>query len=155
MKDLWNKYWKILEETNMELNGFLEEGGLSTLSIGKAKKFLASWNKQKKMAADLDQYITPVEAMEVKIPYQSEEFTEMWQRWKDYLSEQYGQLMRSRSEVSALEYLDKISKADEAKAIYILRYAMANRYRNFFEIDERAAKQPAKEENSGAGSGYE
>ena len=150
MKDLWNKYWKLLEETNMELNAFLEEGGLSTISIGKSKKFLTSWNKQKKMAADLDQFITPVEAMEVKFPFNSDEFTEMWQRWKDYLSEQYGQLMRSRSEVSALEYLDKISKSDEEKAIYILRYAMANRYRNFFEIDERAAKQPAKEENSGS-----
>ncbi len=154
MKDLFNKYWKALEETGNELQSFLEEGGLSSLSIAKSKKLICAWNKQKKLATELDQFITPVEALEVKIPYASTEFTDMWQRWKDYLSEQWGQLMRSRAEVSALEYLDKISNADEAKAIYILRYAMANRYRNFFAIDEKDAKQPAKEEPAGKGSGY-
>lgn len=148
MKEKWNEYWKQLEITNNELQDFLENGGLSSLSIAKTKKLLAAWNKQKKLAAEMDQYITPVEPVDIKIPFHSDEFTAMWERWRNYLKEQYGQLMRSRAELSALEYLDNISKSDDKKAIHILRYAMANRYRNFFEIDEKTTKQPAKEESA-------
>ena len=50
--------------------------------------------------------------------------------------------MRSRSEQSALEHLNKIAKSDDARAIEYLRYAMANRYRNFFAIDEKDAALP-------------
>lgn len=147
MKEKWNEYWKLLEKTNDELQFFLENGGLSTISIGKAKKLIDAWNKQKKLAGELDQYITPVDPVEVKIPFQSNEFIEMWDRWKKYLQEQFGQQMKSRAEMSAIEYMTEISKDDDKKAVQILRYAMANRYRNFFEIDEKTTKQPAKGEN--------
>lgn len=146
----WNEYWKQLETTDKELVEFLENGCLSTIAATKSKKFLDAWNKQKKLAAEMDQYIAPVEATQVKIPFGSKEFEEMWTRWKEYLSEQHGQLMRSRSEISALEHLDKIAKADESRAIEFLRYAMANRYKNFFPIDEKDIKQPAKGESGSA-----
>jgi DNA repair photolyase len=134
-----------MESVEDELQEFLSNG-LSTVTLKSSRKFISSWNAFKKLAADMDQYITPVEPMEVKSPFASEEFDKMWKRWKEYLSEQHGQLMRTRSEVSALEYLDKISKSEEKKAIYILRYAMANRYRNFFEIEEKDTKKPAKDD---------
>jgi len=142
----WNEYWKQLETTDKELVEFLENGCLSTIAATKSKKFLDAWNKQKKLAAEMDQYIAPVEAAQVKIPFQSKEFDEMWTRWKEYLSEQHGQLIRSRSEISALEHLEKIAKADDARAIEFLRYAMANRYRNFFVIDEKDTGLPPKED---------
>ncbi len=146
MNEKWNEYWKSLEKTNDELQFFLENGGLSTISITKSKKLIDAWNKQKKLAAELDQFITPVEAVDIKITFTTQEFNLMWERWKGYLQEQHGQAMRSRSELSAIEYLTDISKGDEKKAINILRYAMSNRYRNFFEIDEKTTKQPAKDE---------
>lgn len=145
MQDKWNEYWQQLEKCDQELNTFLENGCLSTIAAGKARKFLDAWNKQKKLAADFDKYITPVEALQVEIPFKSTQFADMWKRWKDYLSEQHGQLMRSRSEQSALEHLNKIAKSDDARAIEYLRYAMANRYRNFFAIDEKDASMPPAE----------
>ena len=139
MQEKWNEYWKQLLAVEKELNEFLEDGCLSTIAVGKAKKFLSAWNKQKKLASEMDDYISPVEATQVKIPFKSKAFEEMWTRWKEYLSEQHGQLIRSRSEISALEHLEKISKGNDARAIDFLRYAMANRYRNFFVIDEKDA----------------
>ena len=148
MQTKWNEYWKQLEAVDKELTEFLENGCLSTIAATKAKKFIDAWNKQKKLAADMDDYISPVDAMQVKIPFNSKAFEEMWQRWKEYLSEQHGQLIRSRSEQSALEHLEKISKADDARAVEFLRYAMANRYRNFFVIDEKDTAFPPKQESN-------
>ena len=146
MQTKWNEYWKQLETVDKELTEFLENGCLSTIAAGKAKKFLNAWNTQKKIAYELDQYITPVEGLQVKIPFKSKAFEEMWTRWKEYLSEQHGQLVRSRSEQSALEHLEKIAKGDDARAIDFLRYAMANRYRNFFVIDEKDTGLPPRPE---------
>lgn len=149
----WNEYWKQLEKADEELNEFIENGGLSSLSITKMKKFLQSWNKQKKLAQELDQYISPLEAVTIEIPFESQAFSEMWIRWKDYLLEQHGQLMKSRSEKSALEHLKKISRGNDDKAIEYLRYAMANRYRNFFQVEDKDNKQPAFGDNSGSAFG--
>jgi len=154
MQDKWNEYWLQLEKCDTELNAFLDNGCLSTIAAGKAKAFLAAWNKQKKLAADFDKYITPVEAIEVELPFKSTQFADMWKRWKDYLSEQHGQIMRSRSELSAVEHLNKISKSDDARAIEYLRYAMANRYRNFFAIDEKDASMPPLPEKTGKTSDW-
>lgn len=148
MQTKWNEYWKQLLNVDKELTEFLENGCLSTIAVTKAKKFIAAWNLMKKLADDMDDFISPVEAMQVKIPFKGKAFEEMWQRWKEYLSEQHGQLLRSRSEQSALEHLEKISKADEKRAIEFLRYAMANRYRNFFVIDEKDTGLPPKPEGS-------
>lgn len=154
MKEKWEQIWKQLEKSDDELTAFLENAAISTLAMRKMQKFTAEWDKVKKLATEFDQYITPVEAIEVKVPFRSKYFEDMWQRWKDYLSEQHGQLMRTRSEKSALEHLVDISKSDEERAIAILRYAMANRYKNFFAIDEKDTKQPAKGESAGQGSDF-
>lgn len=144
----WNEYWKQIESCDKELNDFLENGGLSSIALSKARKFLSAWSKQKKMAYELDQYISPVEPLLFELPFQSEQFAEMWSRWKDYLSEQHGQLLKSRSEKSALEHLYKLSKGNDDVAVDFLRYAMANRYRNFFYIEAVDTKQPAKGEGA-------
>lgn len=149
----WEEFWKQLEATDKELTEFLENGGLSSLSHTKAKKFINAWNKQKKMASELDQYISPVAPAQVEIPFKSSKFTEMWSRWKDYLLEQHGQLIRSRSEISALEHLKKITKGNDELAIECLRYAMANRYRNFFLVEDKDNKMPATGDNSGSAFG--
>ena len=144
----WNEYWQQIESCDEELSDFLENGGLSSIAISKSKKFLSNWNKQKKMAHELDQYISPVDPLIFESPFQSEHFAEIWARWKEYLTEQHGQLMKSRSEKSALEHLHKLSKGNDDRAVDFLRYAMANRYRNFFYVDDLDSKQPAKGEGA-------
>lgn len=149
----WEEFWKQLELTDNELNDFLENGGLSTIALTKAKKFIQAWNKQKKIASEIDQYISPVVPAQVEIPFRSSGFSEMWTRWKDYLLEQHGQLIKSRSEISALEHLKRITKGNDELAIECLRYAMANRYRNFFLVEDKDNKMPAMGDNSGSAFG--
>ena len=153
MKNKWKAITEQLTKADTEFEFFLDNGGLTSISHMKSEKFRKEFNSLKKTAADFDKYISPVE-IEIKFPFHTTEMTEMWERWKNYLSEQHGELVRTNSEQCALEHLAKISKGDEAKAVEFLRYAMACRYRNFFAIDEKATKEPAREEKPGKGSAY-
>lgn len=146
MKATWEKCWKQLDKTESALNNFLENGGLSTSALSKSKAFIKEWNAYKKQAAEFDNFISPVDPCEIKFPFRTEAMTDMWKRWKNYLGEQHGQSMGSHSEQSALEQLMEYAKGDEEKAVKFLRYAMTNRYRNFFAIEEKDTKQPAKDE---------
>ena len=154
MKTHWEELWVQLERADEAFTTFLETGGLSTLSLKKSDKFHREWNAIKKLATAFDQYITPIDPLEVVPKYTSAEFSDMWTRWKEYLAEQHGQLMRTRAEQSALEHIADISKGNEQQAIRFLRYAMANRYKNFFAIEEKEYKQPPKGESPGTGSDF-
>jgi len=154
MRIAWEKAWKQLDKTESALNDFLANGGLSSIALTKSKAFIKEWNGYKKLVTDFDNFLTPGEPLIVQSAFKTDAVAEMWTRWKNYLSEQHGQSMGTNSEQSALELLHEYSKGDEEKAVKFLRYAMTNRYRNFFAIEEKDMKQPAKEEAPGKGSGY-
>jgi len=153
MKKKWELITNQLVKTEKELQDFLDNGGLSTPAISKSKKFIKEWNSFQLLIKDFDNYIAPVEPMEIKFPFKTEAMTEMWKRWKNYLAEQHGQLMRTYSEQSSLEQLEEYSKGDEEKAVKFLRYAMHGRYKSFFAIEEKDMKQPAKGD-TGSGSDF-
>ena len=150
MKEKWEQFSTEVEKSNSELNDFLSNAGLNTLVLKKAEKFVKQWNNTKKLALEIEKYIMVVDPLEIQFPFKNERLTEMWQRWKDYLSEQHGQLIRTRSEKSAIEHLMELAKGDEEKAVKFLRYAMTNRYKNFFAIEEKDTKQPDKRETKGS-----
>ena len=150
MKEKWEQFSTEVEKSNSELNDFLSNAGLNTLVLKKAEKFVKQWNSTKKLALEIEKYIMVVDPLEIQFPFKNERLSEMWQRWKDYLSEQHGQLIRTRSEKSAIEHLMELAKGDEEKAVKFLRYAMTNRYRNFFAIEEKDTKQPDKRETKGS-----
>ena len=150
MKDKWEQFSTEVEKSNSELNDFLSNAGLNTLVLKKAEKFVKQWNSTKKLALEIEKYIMVVDPLEIQFPFKNERLTEMWQRWKDYLSEQHGQLIRTRSEKSAIEHLMELAKGDEEKAVKFLRYAMTNRYKNFFAIEDKDTKQPDKRETKGS-----
>jgi len=153
MKATWEKVWKQLDKTEDSLNDFLKNGGLSSIALTKSKEFVKVWNTFKKQLDAFDNFISPVEPLDVKSPFKSEAVVDMWKRWKNYLAEQHGQSMGSCSEQSSLEQLFEFSKGDEEKAVKFLRYAMHGRYKSFFAIEEKDMKQPAKD-NTGTGSDF-
>ena len=146
MKEHWEKLTKQLDDMDSAFNDFLANGMLSKLSADKVKPVVKQFNGLKKQIADFDTFVAPVEPLELNYSFDSDELREMWQRWKEYLSEQHGQAMRTRSEKSAMEHLNDISGGDEKKAIRYLRFAMANRSKSFYVVAESDNKQPAKEE---------
>lgn len=146
MKQKWAEIGKALTDADKEFNSFLDTSNLTASDLKNIQKFIKAWNALKKQAVDFDTYLQPADALEIELPFKSEVFERMWKRWKEYLSEQHGILIRSRSEVSALEHLFDISKGDENAAMYYLRYAMTTRYRSFFVVDEKDATKPASPE---------
>ncbi len=155
MKQKWTEICTVLTNADKELTDFIEACGMSAMDLKRMQKFIKVWNDLKKQANDFDKYLLPPEALEPELPFNSEVFLLMWKRWKEYLSEQHGILMRSRSELSSLEHINNISGGDENKAIYFLRYAMTNRYKSFFVLDEKATKEPAKDETQAKKSDFD
>lgn len=146
MKATWDKLTKQLDELDHSFSDFLVNGMLSKVTADKVKPVVKQFNALKKQIADFDAFVAPVEPIELHYSFDSQDLREMWQRWKEYLSEQHGQTMRTRSEKSAMEHLNDISGGDEQKAIKYLRYAMANRSKSFYVVGESDSKQPAKDD---------
>lgn len=76
-------------------------------------------------------------------PFDSEEFFEIWQLWKDYKKEQFRFTFKGViSEQAQLKRLGELSFGDEKYAIEIINYAISQTWRGLFPI-------PLKEQQNG------
>lgn len=146
----WNEMCGQIETCEGKISEFMSNAGLSSLQLKKLQKYLGEWNKLKKMAEVLDQFIAPVDPIQVESPFDQEDFRYIWKTWKEYLQEQHGKLMKTRMEQMALDYLTEISDNDPDLAISYLRYAMANGYRSFFKVEANTKVTPPKTEKDGS-----
>ena len=140
----WNEICNQIEASDEILNKFIDASGLSVTQLKKLNKFICEWNKVKKLADAFDQFISPVDPIKVESPFDQEDLRFIWKTWKDYLQEQHGRLMRTRMEQMSLDYLAEISDGNPDSAIFFLRFAMANGYKNFFRVDKKDINQPTK-----------
>ena len=74
---------------------------------------------------------------EIKLPYESEAFTEAWQEWKDYLIEQHGIRISSRAQRWQLHFLKTYSNNKEEYAINLMHYCMSKLYVTFYKFTEK------------------
>ena len=148
MINRWNEICNQIDASEETLAKFIEESGLSVSQMRNLNKFVCEWNKVKKLAESFDQFISPVDPIRVESPFDQEDFRYIWKTWKDYLLEQHGQLVRSRAEQMALDHLADISESNPDTAIFFLRFAMANRYKNFFKVDIKDVNKPTKTNDS-------
>ena len=140
----WNDITTQVEVADKKLLDFVNNSGQSVTQLNKIKKFFGEWNKMKKLMEDFDTYLSPVDPIKVESPFDHEDFRLIWKRWKDYLCEQHGRLMRSRMEQEALTYLAEIADNNYLLAIGYLRFAMANGYKSFFKVEEKQKSTPPK-----------
>lgn len=134
MREQWDKMGtdvRNLQEAMQELLEILPQSPTFFKSETKVKK---TWDKFKKSFNDFDGFISPMKAIEVKEPWNDPEFLSTWKMWKEYLQEQHGVWMRSRSEVMALKHLKDLSGNNPKEAVRFLEFAMAGRYQNFFKV---------------------
>lgn len=72
--------------------------------------------------------------IEVVLPWQSDQFKNMWEQWKRYKSKEFQFNYKSeQSQQSALMQLASLAEGDETKAIAIIKNSMANGWKGFFE----------------------
>lgn len=81
-----------------------------------------------------------VKPVEIKLPWDTNTFKKAWQNWKEYLAEQHGIKISSRTEQKQLENLFKISDKDEKKAQAMIDYSISSFYRTLFKLDEKEKK---------------
>ena len=146
LQSLMEQFWSSLIDANDELNSFIIFG-MPSSTEKRHKDFVRKWNSMKDKAETLCDQIeqqadTSVPAVEVKLPWSSDEFKNVWQNWKDYLSEQHNKRIKSRWEYAALNYLKELCEDKEATAIEYLQFAMANGYPRFFKVTKKSYEQP-------------
>ena len=124
------QFWQSLADANDELNAFIN-GGLPSSTEKRHKDFVRRWEKMKEKAEVLcdqieNQADASIEPVEIVLPWNSSQFSEAWQNWKEYLIEQHHKYVKSRMEY-AIEYL---------------QFAMANGYPRFFKVTNKNYEQP-------------
>ena len=66
-------------------------------------------------------------------PFDSVEFTNAWQAWKNYRQSEHKSKYRSlESEQIALKYLTELARGDELTAIRIIQQSIGNTWKGFF-----------------------
>ncbi|MFZ4705489.1 MAG: hypothetical protein ACOYMF_05720 [Bacteroidales bacterium] len=146
----WNDVCTQIELTDKKLTEFIDKAGLSTLQLNRLKKFLKEWNETKKLANAFDDFLSPVDPIEIESPFDQDDFRYIWKTWKEYGQEQHGRLMRSRMEQMSLHYLAEISENNPDQAIGYLRFAMANGYKSFFKVEAKDKTTPPKTNKNGS-----
>lgn len=120
-----------MEKSNSELENFLQNGGLTNSLIKKFSGFVKDWNALKKLMEEFDQFIMPIEPIINILPWETPAFIEAWKYWKEYLQEQHGQTLRSRSEKASLAYLESLAGSHEEEAIKIINFSCYIRAKSF------------------------
>ena len=134
MKEIWNDAWNELECVNKRMNEYLEKSTVNSL-----KQLTTAINRLNEKCEKFDTYMQPSEPKEIELPFTSKEFADTWNTWKDYLQEQHGQVIRSRSQQSALTILKQYAEDNEETAIFMLHHAMMTRARNFYKVTKETA----------------
>mgnify|MGYP005932144635 CR=1 FL=1 len=137
MQKHWDKLWEKIVETDKQFDEYLQNAGLGTLGIKKTKGVVKAWNDLKKLAEEFDQFVTPVDPVTNILPWETSKFVGKWKFWKEYLQEQHGQVMRSRSEKMALEYLAMLAGDNEERACQIIDFSCYLRAKSFIIPPEK------------------
>ncbi len=141
----WNFFWKQIELTAEEFNAYIDSG-IPVIAQQKIARFIREFDKLKQLAVKMDEIIqNPIEPIEVKLPFEEEEFIVVWKYWKAYRLESFGRAYKSREEQKVLDYLDEISEGRPDVAIKFLNFAMAGSYQKFFKVTENSYTNPPKD----------
>lgn len=143
MKDHWETLGSELQSFKEQLEGLLEMLPQSNKFYQKTTVLNKGWKKVQRACDEMDPFISPVKSVLVNSPLlANNEFKATWQYWKDYLNEQHGIVMRSRTELMALKRLMEISAEKPELAIKYLEFAMSRGDKNFYLVKE--VEEPAK-----------
>lgn len=150
MRQTWDKTFENLTTLGQMLDDLLQILPQSASFKKRSTRIRRKWNQIQGNVTELDEYISSqVDALDVKLPFDTEKFFEAWQYWKEYLIEQHNIRMKSRYEIMALQELVQINDNDQQECIRCLKYAMAHGYRKFFKLDPKQSNQePIKQESN-------
>ncbi|MFT4073496.1 MAG: hypothetical protein QM654_16420 [Dysgonamonadaceae bacterium] len=136
MKPQWDRLSTQYIDVSKLLKEFLMLTTEKKFERGK-KAITDKFNKLTAMMEEFDRYIQPISPITIRMPFESDVFSEKWQFYKDFLLEQHQTFLSSRSEQIMLNKLKKWSSKSEEKAIEYLDFLIVNRYKKFFRPSDK------------------
>ncbi|MDH6355441.1 hypothetical protein M2132_001784 [Dysgonomonas sp. PH5-45] len=149
MKPQWDK---LLEAINAHADMLQEfvDNVTDSKTVKNLKLLTGGFNKVLTGASEVDRLVDPQQKLTIKMPFDNEEFHQLWQYYKEYLVEDFGMYLNSRREQIILNSLKKWSKDDADRAMEIVTFYMHNGYRRVFEptTKQLSGEELPPEENS-------
>lgn len=137
MKQTWDRLGTDIHTLKDELQLLLEMLPASQKFIKQKGTINKAFNRFILSVKAMDNFVLPIKSVEVVSPLlKNAEFSATWKFWKDYLIEQHGIHMRSRTEVMGLKQMNKLCEGKPETAVYFLEYAMYRNTKSFFKVNE-------------------
>jgi hypothetical protein len=135
MKKDWDNLMLSLEAFQADVEEVVNalKPGVKTDKIRAA--MAKSWDALCKKVSNMDQHISPIDPVQIKMPWKSKEFLEAWSFYKQYLEEEHHITMKSR----------EFAAGEESDAIKMLEFLESSGYRSFFRptIKQASGDEPA------------
>ena len=143
--------WILLSNSLTSFNKMVEEfaEGVSDVRTKKAfKKLCEQWVKIINQQNEFDKLVEPIAAIDIKLPFEGNDFAEMWKTYKEYLLEDYNIQIGSRRQNIILSRLRKYSGNNQQRAIEMLELFIANGYKSMFKPTDKqlTGEEPSKTE---------
>lgn len=148
MKTQWENLSKEFANFNAIFSKLID--GITDKKSANALRIAAKdWNKLVMLHNEFDKLVEPVSAIDIKSPFQSEEFAETWKLYKEYLEETHNQYIPSRRELMMLRRLNKLADKDEKRAIEFLEYYICHGSKGIYKPSEKqlTGEEPGKVED--------
>lgn len=152
MKEKWQmlveSVQKLIDDDAVVING-LRNGP----DVGKIRKtFQNNVKILNKQMTEFSVFVPDPERDEIKMPFDSVEFKEAWDDYKEFLLDVFGIVLVPVEERRRLKKLYKISGKDEATALEFIDFYITSRYKSIFvpkdfqfNNDEPGDEAPVKE----------
>ncbi|MDD2300458.1 MAG: hypothetical protein PHU69_12585 [Fermentimonas sp.] len=153
MKEKWQmlveSVQKLIDDDAVVING-LRNGP----DVGKIRKtFQNNVKILNKQMTEFSVFVPDPERDEIKMPFDSVEFKEAWDDYKEFLLDVFGIVLVPVEERRRLKKLYKISGKDEATALEFIDFYITSRYKSIFvpkdfqmNNDEPGDEIPVKDE---------
>lgn len=144
--------WQNLSASISEFSGMMTAfgDGITDIRTTRAfKKLGDKWNHIINQHNEFDRLVEPIAALDVRMPFEGDDFRQAWDLYKDYLLEDHRIYIGSRRESIMLARLKKLSGTNKQRAIEMLEFFIASGYKNIFKPSDRqiTGEEPAKTEN--------
>lgn len=152
MKPIWDKYSVAVSELMSMIEEFGE--GLTEARFQKAfRKIVIASEKVVEQHNAIDKMIDPIAAIDVKMPFESKEFMDMWNIYKEYMIESHNYVIKSRQETILLSRLKRLSDNNQNRAIMMLELFISSGYKSIFKPSEKqlTGDEPTKPEEQATG----
>lgn len=137
MKQTWDKLGTDIHTLKDELELLLEMLPVSQKFIKQKGTVNKAFSRFVLSVKAMDSFVLPIKSVDVISPLlKHADFSATWKFWKDYMIEQHGIHLRSRTEVMQLKKINKLCDGKAETAVYYLEYAMYRNTKSFFKVNE-------------------